>query len=120
MGFPSNTDPRKIKIYGNEGGMLPQANNVARPVDLVENAIHVQGESDGTFNDSDYILFYAQGADKTYFDDEKEIFYYQKNLYADKYYYFITVGESNGKRITTSVDPGDAPIVNEFENFFYD
>lgn len=119
MGFPSNTDPRNIKIYGNEGGMLPQANSIARPVDLIENAIHVQGESDGAFNSGDYILFYAQGPDKTYFDDEKEIFSYQKNLYADKNYYFITVGESNGKRITTAADAGDAPIVNEFENFVY-
>lgn len=119
MGFPSNVDPRKIKIYGNEGGMLPQANSTARPVDLVENAIHVQGESDGAFNAGDYILFYAQGPDKTYFDEGREIFYYQKNLYADKNYYFITVGELNGKRITTASDPENGTIVNEFENFVY-
>jgi hypothetical protein len=58
MGFdPSKTDPRKIKIYGNEGGMLPQANSAARPIDLTELAIQVQGESDGVFNAGDYILF---------------------------------------------------------------
>ncbi len=119
MGFPANTDPRKIKIYGNEGGMLPQANSMSRPMDLVENSIQVQGEGDGTFNTSDYILFYAQGADKNYLDVQKEIFFYQRNLYADKNYYFITVGETNGKRITMASDPGGGAIVNEFENFVY-
>ncbi len=121
MGFdPSDVDPRKIKIYGNEGGMLPQANNITRPVDLTENAIQVKGESDGVFNSDDYILFYAQGADKTYFDEEKEIFFSEQNLYAGRNYYFITVGESNGKRIaTTNNIPGTFQVVNQFENFFY-
>lgn len=119
MGFSSNSDPRKIKIYGNAGGMLPQANNIARPSDLVENSIHIPGEADGVFNSSDYILFYAQGPDKTYFDASKEIFHYEKNLYDDKNYYFITVGESNGKRITTAPDPGGATLVKDFENFVY-
>lgn len=121
MGFDvSKTDPRKIKIYGNEGGMLPQPNQTPRPEDLIENAILVTGESDGKFNSSDYILFYAQGADKHRFDDAKEIFAYEKNLYADKNYYFITVGETNGKRITTApVVPGNLPVVTTYENFFY-
>lgn len=121
MGFDvSKTDPRKIKIYGNEGGMLPQPNQTPRPEDLAENAILVNGEADGKFNSNDFILFYAQGADKYYFDQSKEIFSYEKNLYADKNYYFVTVGETNGKRITTDAAvPGNLPVINSFENFFY-
>jgi hypothetical protein len=119
MGFPSNADPRKIKIYGNEGGMLPQANSASRPIDLIENAIFIQGENDGMFNSGDYILFYAQGADKITFNKEKEIFSYEHNLYADKNYYFITIGESNGKRIMTTANPGNGTPVNTFENFAY-
>lgn len=121
MGFdPSKVDPRKIKIYGNEGGMLPQANQTSRPEDLVENAIFVSGEGDGKFNSDDYILFYAQGADKYSFNSAKGIIAYEKNLYADKNYYFITVAETNGKRIVTdAVMPGSLPVVNSFENFSY-
>ena len=121
MGFdPSKIDPRKIKIYGNVGGMLPQANNLPRAIDLTENAIFVQGESDGTFNSADYILFYAKGADNYYYDQQRQIFGYEKNLYADKNFYFITVGESTGKRISTSSNiAGTYPIVNQFENFVY-
>ncbi|HEY3430797.1 MAG TPA: type IX secretion system sortase PorU, partial [Cyclobacteriaceae bacterium] len=121
MGFdPAKTDPRKIKIYGNEGGMLPQANNVARPIDLIENAIYVHGENDGVFNTGDYVLFYAQGPDKSSFSKNKEIFYYEKNLYADKNFYFVTVGDTNGKRILTTDNlAGTFPVINQFENFSY-
>lgn len=121
MGFdPSKTDPRKIKIYGNEGGMLPQANSAARPIDLTELAIQVQGESDGVFNAGDYILFYAQGPDRSYFDKNKETFFFEKNLYADKNFYFVTVSESNGKRVVSAdAISGSYPMVNRFENFSY-
>jgi hypothetical protein len=121
MGFdPAKLDPKKIKIYGNEGGMLPQPNNVARPVDLTELSIFVQGESDGIFHSQDYILFFAQGAHKHFFDTNSETFFYEKNLYANENYYFITIGETNGKRIaSTATIPGTFPIVNEFDNFIY-
>ena len=121
MGFDlSNTDPRKIKIYGNEGGMLPQPNQTPRPEDLIENAIFISGEADGKFNSEDYILFYGQGADKYFFKQSKGIIAYEKNLYADKNYYFITVSTTNGKRIATDAEiPGTLPVVSSFENFSY-
>lgn len=121
MGFdPSKTDPRKIRIYGNAGGMLPQPNQAPRPEDLVENAIFISGEADGKFNSEDYILFYGQGADNYFFKQSKGIIAYEKNLYADKNYYFITVSETNGKRITTDTEIPDAlPVVSSFENFSY-
>lgn len=121
MGFDlSKTDPRKIKIYGNKGGMLPQANQSPRANDLIENAIFISGEADGKFSSDDYILFYGQGADTYFFKEDKDIIAYEKNLYADKNYYFITVSETNGKRIVTDTEiPGALPVVNSFENFFY-
>jgi len=121
MGFDAaHIDPRKIKIYGNEGGMLPQANGAARPVDLTENAIIVQGESDGAFNASDYILFYAQGPDLTRFDVNRGIYQYESNLYTEKNFYFITVSVENGKRIASSENAGAGfPVINTFEDFVY-
>lgn len=119
MGFDvSKIDPRNIRIYGNEGGMLPQANAATRPTDLIENTIFVSGENDGVFHSNDYILFYAKGADKIYFNAEREIFAYEKNLYADKNFYFITVAETPGKRITTAPEvSGSLPVIDAFENF---
>ena len=59
LGLDTNGDPRKIKIYGNGGRMLPLLNSVDYPMDLAENAIQFVGESDGVFDSQDYILFYA-------------------------------------------------------------
>lgn len=120
MGFDPKTDPRKISIYGNVGGMLPQANSAPRPTDLTELAIYIQGEEDGVFNSQDFILFYAEGPDKISFDNQREIFRYEKNLYDNRNYYFITVGQANGKRVEINADAGTGfPTVNTFENFAY-
>ena len=60
MGFDvANLDPRNLAIYGNNGGMLPQSLSIERAYDLTENAISVKGETDGIFNNEDYLLFYV-------------------------------------------------------------
>ena len=56
----AHIDPRNIRIFHNGGGVLPKVNNVPCPDDLVEIPIYVYGESDGVFNQNDYILFYAR------------------------------------------------------------
>jgi hypothetical protein len=40
----SSVQPQHIKLYGNGGGMLPQANSSFRHRDLVENALYVEGK----------------------------------------------------------------------------
>lgn len=121
MGFdPSTVDPRKIKIFGQGGGMLPQPNNVARPLDLIENAIVIQGESDGKFDKQDFILFYAEGPDEFRFDNKREIFFYQNNLYSDRNFYFLTVAEDPGKRMQVSENLGtDFPVIRDFNDFVH-
>ncbi|MDX1903536.1 MAG: C25 family cysteine peptidase, partial [Thermonemataceae bacterium] len=101
-------NPQKIAIYGNGGGMLPQANNIARYQDLQENAIWVVGEQDGRFDDTDYILFYAQNADKWSFDEPNNRFVFEKNVYSDKNYYFLTIKNSNALRIQNRSSVGGA------------
>ena len=96
----NNIDPRNIKIYGNGGNMLPLRNSVEYPVDPIENAIKVYGEDDGVFNNSDYILFYAQGPNAYNSDSNTNL-----NVYSDKTAYFINISSSPGKRITENVQP---------------
>ncbi len=121
MGFdPNNTDPRRIKIYTQGSGMLPQANNQDRKIDLQEIAIHIQGEQDGIFHQQDFILFYAEGADRISYDVQKDIFRYEKHLYEKSNYYFITVADSPGKRIGESPNlSGNFPQVREYDAFTY-
>ena len=97
IGFStSGVNPQKIKIYGNGGRMVPLSNAVPYPIDLTENNIQVIGESDGVFNDSDYILFYAEGLDNWSAENKTHL-----NLYEDKSYYYVTTDGANGKRIPT-------------------
>ncbi|OMQ11017.1 type IX secretion system sortase PorU [[Flexibacter] sp. ATCC 35103] len=101
LGFdPSKADPRRIKIYGNGGKMLPLANNTYYPEDLAENAIQIIGESDGIFNNEDYILFYGEGVENWSPESQTNL-----NLYDTKSYYYITVNGAEGKRISNINQP---------------
>ena len=57
----SDLNPKKLRIYGNGGHLLPVLNSDFRFDDLQEVAIYIEGESDGVFNENDFILFYAKG-----------------------------------------------------------
>lgn len=110
-------DPRNIKIYGRTGGMLPQDTSIPRPLGLVECAIKVEGEADGSFSKGDHILFYAEGPDAVGYDASRDIFRYENNIYSDENYYFLTVGSAAGKRLSTSENiAGDFPLITSFND----
>ena len=90
-----------IRLYGNGGGMLPQLNSTPRLDDLQECAIEMVDQNlDGTFNGSDYFLFYGQGPDRWSYNTTEKQYIHAKNFYSDTTYYFITIDNSNpGKRI---------------------
>ena len=95
----SGLNPRKIHIYGNGGQLLPELNSAFRYDDLQENAIYIEGETDGSFDANDFILFYAKGPHDWVVDTTNETATHRQNIYSDKAYYFITVNETDGKRI---------------------
>ncbi|RDC64673.1 type IX secretion system sortase PorU [Adhaeribacter pallidiroseus] len=95
----TSLNPKFIRLFGNGGGMLPQRNASPRPDDLVENAIYVAGEADGKFDETDYVLFYAQGPHTWTLDTSKQTFRHEYNIYSDTTYYFLQVNQSAGLRI---------------------
>jgi hypothetical protein len=108
LGFrTAGLNPKKIKIYGNGGRMLPLSNSDYYPLDLTENAIQVIGENDGVFNNEDYILFYAEGVDTYSNESQTNI-----NLYDTKSYYYVTTDGEDGKRIENMVQPAENSIIN--------
>ncbi|MBA4250181.1 MAG: hypothetical protein C0425_01395 [Chlorobiaceae bacterium] len=100
---PATVDPRTIKIYNNGGMVLPEANSSAVPLDLVEIAISVVGESDGVFNENDYILFYGRGVNFWNPDTVINRVTRVKHPYSKENYFWITVGTTPGKRIANKV-----------------
>lgn len=115
-----NIDPRKIKLFNNGNGMLPEANSQFRFDDLTENAIRIVGEDDGQFNSGDYILFYGQGPDAWKFDNTKKEFNMTKNLYSDTTFYFLKIAGENGLRIGSIPSvAGTDYTTNTFDNYLH-
>jgi len=101
-GFPvGTTDPNKIQLF-HRG---------------IEQALYVDGASDGQFNPVDFIEFYGRKNDGTL---DSELYrpsfaqphaYY--NLYSDTTSYFLTVGTSNGKRMVDFFEINSSAIPKE-------
>jgi hypothetical protein len=104
-------NPKRIKLYGNGGKMLPLANSSDYPTDLTENAIQIQGESDGVFNSEDYILFYGEGTSNWNEESQTNL-----NVYDTKSYYYITIQGDDGKRISDMLQPS-APITTTLTTY---
>lgn len=114
-----SVNPKNIRIYGNGGGMLPEANKDSRYDDLVENPIYVSGEDDGKFDANDYILFYGESPNVWEYNALLSTFQHKLNIYSDYNYYFITTDLGEGKRIQllNSVDATPTDVVNTFNDY---
>jgi len=96
----SNVDPRTIKMYGNGGDLLPEDPAAARPQDLEEIAIHIEGEENGHFDPQDYILFYGRSVNNWNYDPQSRRFSHFINYYTYSNYYWIQLNTSGtGRRI---------------------
>ena len=115
----AHVDPRQIRIYHNGGGVLPEKNVVARPDDLVEVPIYVAGESDGRFDNNDYILFYGRGPVCWKLETDRVAYTHEQNPYDDYAYAFVVVGLGQGKRIDEANQPSSNAnvIVEQFLDY---
>ena len=85
--------------------MLKMQNEEDFLVDPVENAIKIIGEEDGSFDSSDYILFYASGPKGYNSENNTNI-----NLFQDKTSYFLAIGSENGIRTTEFIEPNGESV----------
>ena len=123
-----NANPAHIQLFGNGGAMLPVANEAARYDGLQENAIYVHGAADGRFDTADYILFYARGPHQWIKQAGSEghnllDYQHQLNLFSDKAYYFISLGNTAGKRIgpVSEIQAAATKQINTFhDHIFYE
>jgi len=122
----SGVDPRSIKMFGNGGELLPEGLNDPRPNDLTELAIYIEGESDGSFDAQDYILFYARAINNWRYDTASNQYNHYVNYHSRSNYYWIRISinaPNNGKRmqIQPSENSGNPIAPSSFtERFFYE
>ena len=85
----------KVHLFGSGAtGMLPQANNASEAADLRELSVWLSA-------DDDFLLFYGQGPDRTYYDNALEMYQVEKHLYDTANYYFITHREQPASAMIT-------------------
>lgn len=115
----ASLDPRNIQIYGNGRGQLPFSNYEQHYDDLNECAIHVQGESDGVFDASDYVLFYGVSPNTWRYDTSDNHYRHHVHDYSDTTYYFLCIDKGPGARIQSQGSTGATPTdtVDTFDDY---
>lgn len=114
-----NVPASRLQIYANRGGMLPQANNVGREDDLTQLPLWVRDlNGDGVLNANDEVLFYMEGPHGEVLNSQNR-FLLEQNLYDDANYCFLTVGTTDGLRITDQSNPDAAgpSVVTAFDDY---
>ncbi len=112
-------NPNNVQLFGNGGGMIPEANDTPRADDLIENAIEVSVGADNKFNDSDYILFYGDDPLKWSYKATKKEFDTRKNIYSDTVYYFIKIGNQQGLRQGSRAVAAETPGYTTNQSDFF-
>jgi len=112
-------NPQNIRIFGNGGGILPQANNAPRARDLTENLIEIVGETDGKFDAADYILFYAESPHRILYNTTNQQFTHQNNPYSDTTFVFLNISDTKGLRIKNQVLISSENNIRTFDDFSF-
>jgi len=117
-------DPQTLKIYNNGGRVLPQDLSVTRPDSLVENPILLSGTEDGSFDASDYLLFYGKGITGWEWREDDESFRHYINLFTDENVYWLTFNdEIPGQRISyaSAISGAGTQVFTSFQDrLFYE
>lgn len=109
-----------IRVHGYGGGMLPERADSPRNDDLPEVSVMVIDGGDGTFDQGDYILFYAQGTEKWDYNLQTELFNHRKHLYSDYSYYFLSVNSGTGSRMMEFPQPASpaGTVIVDYDWFY--
>lgn len=113
-------NPENISVFGNGGGMIPLLNATFRYDDLVQNSISFEDANiNGTFDEGDYILFYAEGPTSWKYDTISNLFIHTKHLFSDYSFYFLT--DSKPVKTISSVSslPSGNINVTSFDDYAY-
>jgi hypothetical protein len=86
---PNSIDPRTIRIFNGGGKVLPVLNESPRP-EFKELTVFVSGESDGSFDAGDYVLFYGWSVDNWEYDSSLSRYRFYSNPYTSENVFWLT------------------------------
>ncbi len=118
---PDTLDPRRVRIWGNGGAMLPMENNEERPLGVEPTAIIFEGEEDGVWDGDDALYFFGQGPDSWYPGSTERNWKHERHAFSDSAWYFLEInGDLAGEesRIQES-EPTEMPPDTLIETFWH-
>ncbi len=114
----SGIGAKTIKVFGFQGGPLPEDIPTERHDDLIELPVElVDANGNNQFDDQDFVRFYAEGANTYNFTNNR--FVHEQNVYSTKAYIYITFGGSNAKQLS-NYPSGSGSSFEKDLDFFYD
>jgi len=120
LGINVNTvDPRNIQFWGTDGFELPKANAEARP-QWTQIPVVFEGQNDGSFDASDFVLIYANDVNQEHFNAETQTWSHTVHSYSAQNFIYITVGNQPGARLQT-YQTGATPVadITRIYDFFW-
>ena len=120
VGITGTISSAQIRLFGNGGGVLPESNDAIVVDDLLENAFDLNDGGDGSFDGTDYILFYAPGPNQWISDPLTGGFIFRKNPYSDRAFYFLQIGITGARKINEKTGlPNAGSTVNYFDEHLH-
>ncbi len=110
-------DPRNIQIWGTNGWVLPELNSAEKP-EFTQFPIIVEGESDGSFDSGDRVLFFGNSAHQI--ERQGSTFTHEIHPYSDVTHVFLTIGTDSGNRLsTTTLSGSSSATISTFTDFIW-
>ncbi len=100
-----------ISIYGHPAGPLIESIQETGPDDLPEIAIY-NSSKDGNFSQDDFLLFYAEGPDKTTYHNNN-IITTDLNIYARSSFVYLKLNDAPGLRIQSLANVDDVDHISD-------
>ncbi len=113
LGF---TDPSRVRVFGYGSGMLPVVPGQRTLDDMAEIPVYFYKGSDGVFGPGDYLLFYAEGPVKRYYNETQSMFRHSIHNFSNYAWYFLSDVSGQRKEIE-EFDPGQASAVKSITTF---
>lgn len=113
LGIDAGTvNPANIKIYSGGGLQLSETLGDYKSFAEKEVPLFIEGGDDGSFDQNDYILLYGRNVDFWQIENNSQIVR-NTHSYSQKNYFYITVSETPGKRMSLLPSVGGSNFVSQ-------
>lgn len=113
-----NLDPKTINLYGNADGRLSELNSDPYRDDLKKNTIQFVGNSDTTFDEDEYFLFFGAGPNR-WDHGSGANFDRNQHVYSSVNTYFIHVDETDLPLRIQSLPESPLPSTQTVNSYTY-